>query len=71
MSFCRTCSTCYFYEQAYECVMVGPTLSTPYGFGALSSGDLPPPPPMTLAEAFIETQTEVLCQILQTQQMAQ
>jgi hypothetical protein len=29
---------------------------------------LPPPPPMTLSEAFMATQTEVLHQIVQTQQ---
>jgi hypothetical protein len=27
---------------------------------------LPPPPPMTPSEAFMATQTEVLCQIMQT-----
>jgi hypothetical protein len=44
----------------------------PNGCGALGSGDLSPPPPTTLAEAFVATQTEVLRQILQTQQqMAQ
>jgi hypothetical protein len=48
--------------------MAGLTCSTPNGFGASGSGDLPPTPPMTPAEAFMETQTEVLCQILQTQQ---
>jgi hypothetical protein len=42
--------------------------SSPNGFGANSSGDLPPPPPMTPSEAFMATQTEVLRQILQTQQ---
>ncbi len=34
-----------------------------------SGGDLPPPPPMTPNEAFIAAQTEVLRQILQTQQV--
>jgi hypothetical protein len=48
--------------------MAGPTLSSPNGFGATGSSDLPPPPPMTLSEAFMATQTEVLCQILQVQQ---
>jgi hypothetical protein len=48
--------------------MVGPTRSTPNGFGASGSGDLLPPPPMTPAEAFMATQTEVLRQILQMQQ---
>jgi hypothetical protein len=38
----------------------------------LGSGDLSPPPPMTLTEAFMAAHTEVLCQILQVQQrMAQ
>jgi hypothetical protein len=46
---------------------VGPTRSSPNGFGASGSGDLPPPPPMTPTEAFMATQTEVLRQILQTQ----
>jgi hypothetical protein len=48
--------------------MVGTTRSSPNGFGASDSGDLPPPPPMTPTEAFMATQTEVLRQILQTQQ---
>jgi hypothetical protein len=48
--------------------MVGTTRSSPNGFGANGSGDLPPPPPMTPSEAFMATQTEVLRQILQTQQ---
>jgi hypothetical protein len=48
--------------------MVGTMRSSPNGFGANSSGDLPPPPPMTPSEAFMATQTEVLRQILQTQQ---
>jgi hypothetical protein len=49
-------------------VMVGPTHSSPNGFGALSSGsDLPPPPTMTIVEAFMAVQTVVLCQMLQTQ----
>jgi hypothetical protein len=63
-------------EQAYEYVfnedstfqMVGSTRSTPNGFDTLGSGDLPPPPPMTLVETFMDTQTKVLRQILQTQQ---
>jgi hypothetical protein len=45
--------------------MVGTTCSSPNGFGASGSGDLPPPPPMTPTEAFMATQTEVLRQILQ------
>jgi hypothetical protein len=48
--------------------MVGPTRSSPNGFRATGSSDLLPPPPMTLSEAFMATQTEVLRQILQTQQ---
>jgi hypothetical protein len=48
--------------------MVGTTRNSPNGFGANGSGDLPPPPPMTPTEAFMATQTEVLRQILQTQQ---
>jgi hypothetical protein len=48
--------------------MVGPTHSSPSCFGASSSGsDLPPPQPRTIAEAFMEVQMEVLCQILQMQ----
>jgi hypothetical protein len=47
--------------------MVGTTRSSPNGFGANGSGDLPPPLPMTPSEAFMATQTEVLRQILQTQ----
>jgi hypothetical protein len=46
----------------------GPMRSSPNGFGATDSSDLPPPPPMTPPEAFMATQTEVLRQILQTQQ---
>jgi hypothetical protein len=45
--------------------MVGLTRSTPNGFGASDSGDLPPPPTMTLTEVFVATQTKVLRQILQ------
>jgi hypothetical protein len=48
--------------------VVGPTHSSPNGFGVIGSSDLPPPPPMTSSEAFMATQTEVLRQILQTQQ---
>jgi hypothetical protein len=49
--------------------IVGPTCNSPSGFGASSSGsDLPPPPPRTIVEAFMEAQTGVLCQILHTQQ---
>jgi hypothetical protein len=48
--------------------MVGTTRSSPNGFGVSGSGDLPPPPPMTPTQAFMATQTEMLHQILQTQQ---
>jgi hypothetical protein len=44
--------------------MVEPMRSSPNGFGATGSGDLPPPPPMTPSEVFMATQTEVLRQIL-------
>jgi hypothetical protein len=44
----------------------------PNGFGAPGSGDLLPPPPTTLTEAFVAAHIDVLCQILQAQQqMAQ
>jgi hypothetical protein len=36
--------------------MVGSTHSTPNGFDASGSGDLPPPPPMTPVETFMATQ---------------
>jgi hypothetical protein len=42
--------------------------SSPNGFGATGSSDLPPLPPMTPTKAFMATQTEVLHQILQKQQ---
>jgi hypothetical protein len=46
--------------------------SNPNGFDASGSGDLLPPPPTTLTEAFVAAHTVVLCQILQAQQqMAQ
>jgi hypothetical protein len=56
------------WEQAYEYVinenstfqMVRSTRSTPNGFDASGSGDLPPPPPMMPVETFMATQTEVL-----------
>jgi hypothetical protein len=51
--------------------MVGPTCSSPDGFGVSSTGsDLPPPPPppRTMVEAFMAVQKGMLCQILQTQQ---
>jgi hypothetical protein len=42
--------------------MVGPTCSSPDGFGS----DLPPPPPGTMVEAVMAAQKGMLCQILQT-----
>jgi hypothetical protein len=48
--------------------MLGPTRSSPNGFGAIGSSDLPPPPPMRPSEDFMATQTEVLRQILQARQ---
>jgi hypothetical protein len=51
--------------------MVGPTCSSPNGFGVSSSGS-DPPPPRTMVEAFMAAQKGMLCQILQTQhQLAQ
>jgi hypothetical protein len=49
--------------------MVGPTCSSPDGFGVSSSGsDVPPLPPRTMVEAFMAAQKGMLCQILQMQQ---
>jgi hypothetical protein len=48
--------------------MVEPKHSSSNSFGAPGSGELPPPPPMMPSETFMATQTEVLHQILQTQQ---
>jgi hypothetical protein len=49
--------------------MVGPTCSSPGGFGASSSGsDQPPLPRGTMVEAFMAAQKGMLCQILQMQQ---
>jgi hypothetical protein len=46
--------------------------NNPYGFDASGSGDLTQPPPTMLTEAFVAAHTEVLRQLLQTQQqMAQ
>jgi hypothetical protein len=52
--------------------MFRPAWNNPNGFDASGSGDLTQPPPTMLTEAFIAAHTEVLCQLLQTQQqMAQ
>jgi hypothetical protein len=58
----------YVSNKASHFQIVEQTRISPNGFRALGSGDLPPPPPMTLWEAFMDTQIEVLRQILQTQQ---
>jgi hypothetical protein len=59
-------------EQAYGYVfnenstfqMVRSTRRTPNGFDTSGIGNLPSPPPMTSVETFMDTQTEVLRQIL-------
>jgi hypothetical protein len=52
--------------------MFRPAWNNPNGFDAPGSGDLTLPPPTMLTEAFVAAHTEVLCQLLQTQQqMAQ
>jgi hypothetical protein len=52
--------------------MFRPAWNNPNGFDASGSGDLTLPPPTMLTEAFVAAHTEVLCQLLQTQQqMAQ
>jgi hypothetical protein len=52
--------------------MFRPAWNNPNGFDASGSGDLLLPPPTMLTKAFIAVHTEVLCQLLQTQQwMAQ
>jgi hypothetical protein len=52
--------------------MFRPAWDNPNGFDASGSGDLTQPPPTMLTEAFVAAHTEVLCQLLQTQQqMAQ
>jgi hypothetical protein len=52
--------------------MFRPAWNNPYGFDASGSGDLMLPPPTMLTEAFVAAHTEVLRQLLQTQQrMAQ
>jgi hypothetical protein len=49
--------------------MVGQTRTSPNSFGASGSDAPPPPPPnMTIQEQFMVTQTEVMRQLLQTQQ---
>jgi hypothetical protein len=48
--------------------MVGQTHASPNGFGASGSDTPPPPPNMTIQEQFMVTQTEVMRQLLQTQQ---
>jgi hypothetical protein len=48
--------------------MVGQTRASPNGFGAGGSDTLPPPPNITIQEQFMVTQTEVMQQLLQTQQ---
>jgi hypothetical protein len=48
--------------------MVGQTRASPNGFGASGSDAPPPPPNMTIQEQFMVTQTEVMWQLLQTQQ---
>jgi hypothetical protein len=52
--------------------MFRPAWNNPNDFEASGSGDRTQPPPTMLTEAFITAHTEVLCQLLQTQQqMAQ
>jgi hypothetical protein len=52
--------------------MFKPAWNNPYGVDASGSGDLTLPPPMMLTKAFVAAHTEVLRQLLQTQQqMAQ
>jgi hypothetical protein len=52
--------------------MFRPAWNTHDVFEASGSGDLTQPPPTMLTEAFVVAHTEVLCQLLQTQQqMAQ
>jgi hypothetical protein len=52
--------------------MFRPAWNNHYGFDASGSGDLTLPPPTMLTEAFVTAHTEVLRQLLQTQQrMAQ
>jgi hypothetical protein len=52
--------------------MFRPAWNNPKDFEASGSGDRTPLPPTMLTEAFVAAHTEVLCQLLQTQQqMAQ
>jgi hypothetical protein len=67
LSFLSTHDYGYVSNKGSHFQMVGPTRSSPNGFGASGSGELPPPPPMTPSDTFMATQTEVLHQILQTQ----
>jgi hypothetical protein len=48
--------------------MFRPAWNNPNYFDASGSGDLMLPPPTMLTEAFVAAHTEVLCQLLQTQQ---
>jgi hypothetical protein len=48
--------------------MFTPAWNNPSGFDASGSGDLTLPPPTMLTEAFVAAHTEVLRQLLQTQQ---
>jgi hypothetical protein len=48
--------------------MVGQTHASPNGFGASGSDAQPPSPSMTIQEQFMVNQTEVMRQLLQTQQ---
>jgi hypothetical protein len=49
--------------------MVGETCASPNGFGASGSDAPPPLPNVTIQEQFMVTQTEVMPQLLQTQQL--
>jgi hypothetical protein len=48
--------------------MFRPAWNNPHDYEASGSGDLTQPPPTMWTEAFIAAHTEVLCQLLQTQQ---
>jgi hypothetical protein len=49
--------------------MFKPAQRNPNGFGTSGSGDLTLPPPTMLTEAFVAAHTNVLCQIMQSQQL--